>query len=285
MNTLNTATFFIKPDAPNAIDTAKRIYKKLTASNINCLLAVSSHCSDLLPEFTHVDASDIPEENNIAVALGGDGTYLTAAFHLYGKSVPLVGINSGRLGFLAEFDAEETSMSKLFGGATNETLRPYFHATVCRGDTCFIVDEPFLNDAVIQRHAIDKMLEFSINVREKFVTKTRADGMIISTPTGSTAYNLSSGGPIVHPQLEALILSPICPHTLSFRPVVIPPKEVTVTVDSDSAILSLDGREGINLEVGDKIVIKQSGTDLRQLESLEYNFFDLLRHKFGWDNK
>jgi NAD+ kinase len=145
------------------------------------------------------------------------------------------------------------------------------------------VEQPFLNDAVLQRDAHEKMIEYAVDVGGKYMTAGKADGLIVASPTGSTAYNLSTGGPIVYPTVESLVLAPIAPHKLSFRPVVIPADEVVVTLRSPQAHLSLDGRANGVLKVGDKLIIRRSPHSLNLLHDAKRNFFDLLRLKLGWD--
>lgn len=229
------------------------------------------------------DALTTPK--SLCIVLGGDGTFLAAAHTLYGASIPLVGINFGHLGFLTELeynDAENLITEVLTENGAREQ-RPYYELTITRNSAP--VEQPmcFINDAVIQRHPDNKMLKFNINVRDKkMVENARADGLIISTPTGSTAYNLSASGPLVHPELNGLILTPICPHTLSLRPIVIPPYNVNVTLTNERGLLSLDGKETLEIQPNDTVSIQRSSYSYTIYHVHEHNFFTLLRHKLGW---
>lgn len=282
---MQRALFFVKPHASTAIKNTKTLCQHLQAQGIPCFLCESADVQKQLPHLPALAAEQV-QAGDVAFAMGGDGTYLHAAYHLYNKPVPLLGVNAGRLGFLAEFDTAESAMNSL---TTNDlaqvhiTHRPYFLANIQRRDTSNTGPEPFLNDAVLQRATATKMVQFSVFVNKSLMTQTRADGLVVATPTGSTAYNLSAGGPIVHPSLQVLILAPICPHTLSFRPVVVPPQPIALHIESDNTLLSLDGRAGTPLMQGDVVEITPAAVTLQQIDNNAQSFFALLRHKLGWN--
>ena len=235
------------------------------------------------PDLGVADLKTIGKEADVCVVLGGDGTYLGAAAGLYGGTCPLVGINLGHLGFLTDIPsfALDDLISHLREGKLKSQKRAYYMATLYEdGEKAW--QQPFLNDAVIQRNADEKMVRFEVDAGQWRVATARADGVIVSTPTGSTAYNLSSGGPILHPNIEALVLSPICPHNLSFRPVVVPPRDIKVKLVT-SGNLSIDGRKSHTMAAGDYVLVEQTEHKLQMLVGSEYNFFDVLREKFGWD--
>jgi NAD+ kinase len=236
----------------------------------------------------HMVNGTLPQvENALTFVLGGDGTFLSAAQKLYGTDIPMSGINLGHLGFLTELDEADLdqNLDTLLGEEATVEQRPYHVCTLSRQGKELWTDVPFINDAVIQRQPDHRMIQLSVTVRDQTVIQhTRADGLIIATPTGSTAYNLSTGGPILHPAVGGLVLAPICPHTLSFRPIVIPPFPVTMTLESeDQALLSLDGRRTSPVKPGDIMKIHQSQHKLTLRHARPRSFFTTLRHKLRWD--
>ena len=247
-------------------------------------LSTSETILNPLPQLQTAPLPEIGLKADITFVLGGDGTYLAAAAGLYATPCPLVGINLGHLGFLTDIPSEAlTSIIKdILQNNFQHQQRRYYLATLYKnGKQAW--QQHFLNDAVIQRNADDRVITFEAYVKEWQVAHARADGIMISTPTGSTAYNLSAGGPILHPKIEALIINPICPHNMAFRPVVVPPEEVTVTLTKAHGYLSLDGRKSHAITNKDKVVITQSTHTLNTIVGKNYNFFDVLREKFGWD--
>lgn len=248
---------------------------------IDPAFCVLSHAPNLDTE----PLSTLGNTADVTIVLGGDGTYLAAAEGLHGTSSPVVGVNLGHLGFLT--DVPSTSIPHLLEDLKNDKFVPqkrcYYLATLIE-DGKQAWRQHFLNDAVIQRNADEKMVQFFIDVNQWRVAHTRGDGVIISTPTGSTAYNLSAGGPILHPTIDALVLAPICAHNLGFRPVVVPPNGVCITLESPTGHLSIDGRKNHIMKQNDQVLIQRSPHTLHMLVRKDYNFFDVLREKFGWDN-
>ena len=237
-----------------------------------------------MPKLDVLTLEEIGQQAEACVVLGGDGTFLGAAAGLYkSKNCSLVGINLGHLGFLTDIPIE--NLEELIFDLQNDKLKPqtrdYYLATLCDNQNkCW--QQPFLNDAVIQRNADEKMVRFEVDSGQWRVASTRADGLIISTPTGSTAYNLSAGGPIMHPDIDALVIAPICPHNLAFRPVVVPPKEIRIKL-LNYGHLSIDGRQSHIVNPGDTVLIEKAPFALQTLVHHDFNFFDVLREKFGWD--
>lgn len=227
----------------------------------------------------------LSQPKSLCIVMGGDGTFLAAAHALYGSSIPLLGINFGHLGFLTEleFDNATALVDEILTGTGEREQRPYYELTIIRDNTPIHEAECFINDAVIQRRPNNKMLKLNVTVQDMvMVENARADGLIISTPTGSTAYTLSASGPLVHPALNGLILTPICPHTLSLRPIVIPPYNVSISLTHEHGLLSLDGKETIEIEANDIITIQRSSYSYTIHHVKERNFFKLLRRKLGW---
>ena len=232
---------------------------------------------------------ELPALVDLLLVLGGDGTLLAMAdrVSLAGRDIPILGVNFGHLGFLTELawpDVYGTLEQALAGTAAIDE-RMMLRATVTR-HRHQVAEHVALNDVVITRGALSRIIDLSVWVGGEFVARFNADGLIISTPTGSTAYNLSAGGPILHPVVDALVLTPIAPHTLSNRPVVIPAgSEVQVQphlVDStQEAVLTLDGQSGVTLEAGDLVRVTRSAP-ARLILSPTHKYFEVLRKKLKW---
>lgn len=291
MNSLfKKATLFIKPDSQGGEEITSHLCSFLKDFGVQPVIAQSPKGyfkkAPAVDGVETVDAYEVDDESNLVIVLGGDGTFLSAARYIHGKNCPVTGINLGNLGFLTETEATgcKEHIEEILKGELTKECRPYFLVSVMRGGKEFIADRPILNDAIIQRNSEEKMISFSVQVEDKQVTNsTKADGLIIATPTGSTAYSLSAGGPIVYPTLDALILSPICPHKLSFKPIVMPTANIQITLEAEVGHLSLDGRRNMVLEQGDVISIKRSSHTLYVLHNQRRNFYDLIRTKLGWD--
>lgn len=287
-----TATIFIKPFTEGNDVIGSKLCQFLIEKGITPIIVHSpkGYFKDApaIEDIETVDAYEVAEENNLVIVLGGDGTFLSAVRYIHGKSCPITGVNFGNLGFLTETEIEYVTdhIEDILKDNIIKEERPYFLVSVERKGKVFIKQRPIMNDAIIQRNSDEKMVSFSVQADGKQVTNsTRGDGLIIATPTGSTAYNLSANGPIVYPTLDALIISPICPSKLSFKPIVIPPVNLRITLETDKGHLSLDGRRNMVLEQGDIVTISKSPYTLRMLHNNKRNFFDLIRTKLGWDFK
>ena len=266
---------------PKPMQRAKKV-----AGDISKTLEKYGISTQILEQDATTPLPNTPQGKTLGVVLGGDGTFLAAGRRVYGHDIPLVGINFGHLGFLTEIDCQnfETHLNKILCGPAYEKERPYLLAHVKRDGKTILKDSPLLNEATLTRGDEERMLHFTLQVGDKQVTSSRGDGLIVSTPTGSTAYNLSAGGPILHPGLEALVIAPICPHTLAFRPIVVPQRDITVTLEQGAGQLTLDGQNILKLEQGDTVILHRSKETLRLLLMPERNFFQRLREKLGWDN-
>ncbi|MDX8405655.1 MAG: NAD(+)/NADH kinase [Mariprofundus sp.] len=221
----------------------------------------------------------------LMVVLGGDGTLLHAARHFIGSHTPILGINLGRLGFLTDtpigsmFDVVEDIL------AGNLKTKRHFslHAEVWRGEKK-LADGIAMNDVVLERSAHPRLISFEMAVRDQLVFRMRADGLILATPAGSTAYALSAGGPIVHPEVQAISVVPVCPHTLSNRPIVVPADDVIQLrlVESPlAAAVNLDGIELMQLQEGDRLVIRK-GESISLVYLPDRHYFEVLRSKLNW---
>jgi NAD+ kinase len=218
--------------------------------------------------------------------LGGDGTMLGASRLIGTRHIPVLGINFGYLGYLTEFTLEElfSTLEDLRAGNFQAEPRMMLDISVTReGET--IAEHRALNDAVINQGVLAKMIELECYVNGDFVNLFRADGMIVSTPTGSTAYSLSAGGPIVYPSMRAIILTPICPHTLSNRPVIVPGEatvDLTFSKAHDGVRLTIDGQRGVALTPDDCITLRRSETTFDIVRPTKRNYFEVLRTKLKW---
>jgi NAD+ kinase len=229
----------------------------------------------------------LPQGRDLVVVIGGDGTFI-AAFRAAGTAkTPLLGINMGRLGFLTEVTLDEMleTMAEVLAGRFQLEERMLLSVRVKRNGE-EVLKHRVLNDAVIHKGALARMLEFQVAIDDRFVFSSRADGLIIASPTGSTAYSLSAGGPIIHPTLNTILIVPICPHTLNNRPIAVPGDGmISVTLNKDNGQdqrLTLDGQTGFPLLDGDQILIRQSKHHLRLLHAPDRNYYSVLRQKLRW---
>ena len=228
----------------------------------------------------------IPDTVDWVVVLGGDGTLLGAARKIGRYGLPILGINLGGLGFLTEIPLKRLykDIEKLANGEIALEKRLMLQASILRNneERCHF---SVLNDVVINKGALARIVDLRVFIDGRFLTTFRADGLIVSTPTGSTGYNLSAGGPIVYPDLEALIVAPICPFTLTHRPIILPDKsviEIEMGENSEQVTLTFDGQVGFDLIDGDRVIISKSDKKLKLIKSPGQDYFDILRTKLKW---
>ncbi|HDJ24314.1 MAG: transposase [Candidatus Aminicenantes bacterium 4484_214] len=279
MKDIKRAGIVIKPHAKNIEQVLKEAIVMLESRGIESVLEdVAAHKVN----YPHgLPRESIPGLVDMLIVFGGDGTLLSIA-HLAAKhAVPVMGINLGRLGFLTEVPKEEMSITLeaiLRGDNKVFSRRKLLEATI--GGNHYSC----LNDVVINKGALARMIRFSIFIDGKQIACLRADGLIISTPTGSTAYSLAAGGPIIYPNLPAIVISPICPHTLSFRPMVISANSLVEVqlLASEEVYLTIDGQRGQEMKSCDRVQVKCSEHELTLISSPKRNFFDLLQEKLGW---
>jgi NAD+ kinase len=222
---------------------------------------------------------------DLVVVLGGDGTLLSVARALE-PGVPILGVNLGNLGFLTEIGRAELypTLVQVLAGKFRTEARSLFEVER-RGDGRAAERFQVLNDAVITKSALSRIIELTMEVDGHLIARYRSDGLIISTPTGSTAYNLSAGGPILHPLLPVAVLTPICPHALSLRPIVVPGSsriEVTLETQREEVFLTLDGQEGTELRYHDTVAVTQSAAAVHLIKIGDRGFYDNLREKLRW---
>ncbi len=241
----------------------------------------------LLVDVPTVDMATIGRDCDLAIVIGGDGTLLRAARELVNFDVPLVGVNRGRLGFLVDVSPEDKlyKLNEIIGGEFIEEHRLLLDCSLFRNDECIHRSLAF-NDMVARTKNVLQILEFEISINDSFVLTQRADGIIVATPSGSTAYALSSGGPIVNPNLNAIVLQPVCPHTLSSRPLVVTAESIVRVHISDRkpvrAQMVCDGQVYIDLQNGDLMQVQKHDRTIRLLHPADYDYHHILREKLNW---
>ena len=230
--------------------------------------------------------SAVADASQLLLVLGGDGTMLAAARLAAPRQIPILPINMGSLGFLTSFTLDELypALEETLAGNSSISQRVMLQAELVRaGDV--IESQRALNDVVIHKGALARMIQLELSINSDFVCRYRADGLIVSSPTGSTAYSLSAGGPIVHPAVEAFIITPICPHMLTDRPVVVRDYcclEVKLNGDTESVYLTLDGQRGVPLEPTDIVRVTRAKEQLQLIQPPKKPYFEILRNKLKW---
>ena len=274
----------VKPELPDAKLLLDELVPWLRGRGKDPLLDPS--LAGLIGEPTSYAKADIALLADMLVVLGGDGTMLAAARLVEDRPTPILGVNVGGLGFLTEVTRDELyhALEQVFTNAFIEEERLMLRSRIMRlGEQ--VAAAAVLNDVVLNKGALAHMVQLEISINRQFVTSLRGDGLIISTPTGSTAYSLSSGGPILNPSVHALILTPICPHTLTNRPIVIPQDvlvEVVMVSREEGAMATFDGQVGIALRHQDTIEIRASEHKTKLVRFPERTYYDVLRKKLKW---
>jgi len=280
----------VKPGLVAARDTLVELEGWLRERGVDAAWSVEA--AKLFPSGSRpaLERDALARESDLAVVLGGDGTLLAMAKAIAesGRDIPILAVNFGSLGFLTEITRPELhqALDAVLAGRASFDLRMMLCAEATRAK----VSHMALNDVVFSRTALSRMIELSVSVGDQFVTAVKADGLIVATPTGSTAYNLAAGGPIVHPAMDALVLTPIAPHTLTNRPIVIPAeREVRVTSTSsnagDEVYVTMDGQTGFGLQEGDELTITRAAQPLRLVRSTARSYFEVLRQKLKWNER
>lgn len=269
------------------VRTAEELVKWLEDRGVQCLVEVDlAVCSELL---VGCPREELPSKVDLLVVLGGDGTLLSAARLLAGSQVPLLGVNAGGLGFLTEVALEEMFqvLERVLEGDTSIIQRTLLEAEVWRAGNR-VARQQVLNDVVVNKGVLARIIDLETHIDENYLTTFKADGLIISSPAGSTAYNLSAGGPIVHPALGCIILTPICPHTLTNRPIILP-EDRTIRVSLGSVdgevYLTFDGQVGYRMVEGDVLEVRTSPHRLSLIKSPHRSFYEVLRSKLRWGER
>ncbi|MDQ7075644.1 MAG: NAD(+) kinase [Gammaproteobacteria bacterium] len=274
-----------KPDASQVVDTLCTVHQHLLEQGIQVYLEERN--AELVKNAQSLSREQMGQRCDLAIVIGGDGTLLGAARSLAEYDIPIVGINLGNLGFLVDVPASDhlSHLDQILAGAYIEESRFLLQACVKRGEETFCQGLA-MNDVVIHIKNVVRMVEFKTYINGQFVNRQRADGLIVSTPSGSTAYALSGGGPILHPSLECITLLPICPHTLSSRPIVVAADSLVEICISEmrfeSTHVVYDGQEGCDLQPDDRIVIQKSPHPVRLLHPKDYDYYHILREKLNW---
>jgi len=273
-----------KPKFPEVKSTLQAVVTWLRARNIGVLLDTTS--ASLLSEQGGIQKTQLADTADVLLVLGGDGTMLNAARLAGERGIPILGVNMGGLGFLTEVRLEHLypSLERVFANDYVIDERLMLKTHVHRhGET--VARSVVLNDVVVSKGTLARMIELKIAIEGQFVTNLRGDGLIVSTPTGSTAYSLSAGGPIINPAVQSLILTPICPHTLTHRPLIVQGNveiDVTLTSKDEGAMATLDGQVGVALTQGDMVVMNVSEQRTRLIRFPDSNYYDVLREKLKW---
>lgn len=287
MQNVNTVGIISKPGVAEAAHLMPELMEWLRERGI------AVRCDEQTAEYVRCDnavpRTEVPEGCDLVIVLGGDGTLLAAARAIGQREIPLFPVNLGGLGFLTAITIDEffPELTRALRGEHRIARRRFLHAEVKRGDRT-VASYEALNDVVVTKAALARMIGLEAHVDEQFVCAYKADGLIVSTPTGSTAYSLSAGGPIIFPSVPAICMTPICPHMLTNRPVIVPATSVVRVLCSgeDSSIfLTIDGQIGEPLENGDWVICRSSGHWLHLVRPPRMMFFDVLRQKLKWGER
>jgi NAD+ kinase len=285
---MKSVAIISKPGRPELPQVAARLVKWLQAHDYS-VVADKETCT-VAPGLECIPRESVAARKpEFVVVLGGDGTMLSAARAVAMARIPILGVNLGSLGFMTEVRVEELE-STLDALARKQTVidaRAMLHCQLVRAGKCVSSYEA-LNDIVVNKAALARMVDFDVYVNQQFVSNYKADGVIISTPTGSTAYSLAAGGPILTPSVDAFVITPVSPHALTNRPLVVPDRsEIVIDVKQpqEEAYLTVDGQTGGPLEQGDRIVCKKSGHTIQLLHLPQRSFFDVLRAKLKWGER
>ncbi|KAF0815062.1 NAD kinase [Andreprevotia sp. IGB-42] len=283
-----TIALVARHNTPTIGDPLRRLAALLQSLGVKVLIDEAAATEHGVTEHASVTRDAIGTLADLVIVLGGDGTMLGVARLLAPYRIPLIGINQGRLGFMTDIPLGdmERLVTDMLGGAFVPEERILLETVVKRGD---VESGPYLafNDVVFSRGSTGSMIEFEIFIDRQFVYSQRSDGLIVSTPTGSTAYSLASGGPIMHPSLPALALVPICPQSLSNRPIVVNDTcevEFLLTRSADTRVY-FDNQSDCELKEMDRVLIRRYRNTLRILHPVGYNYYDMLRAKLHWGQK
>ncbi len=274
----------IKPKFPEVQPILKNLVAWLRERQKDVVL--DGKAAALIGEPISYPKTQIAAKADLVVVLGGDGTMLNAARLVEEHGVPILGVNVGGLGFLTEVTVDQLgpALERVFAKDFYLDERMMLRARLHRHGE-HVAHATVLNDVVVSKGTLARMVEIQITIDGRLVTSLRGDGLIVSTPTGSTAYSLSAGGPIIHPAVQAMILTPICPHTLAHRPLLIPSNgslEVTLTSQDEGAMTTFDGQVGVAMTQGDTVVIGTSDHRTKLIRFPDRTYYDVLRRKLKW---
>jgi len=283
---MRTIGIAAKVTAPPALEYAQTVAQDLTARGLTVTFDDDT-AARLDGNFARHSKADLGKHCDLLITFGGDGTLLSVARHAP-EHVPILGVNMGTLGFLTEIRVEEfpNVLERVLDGQYFVEPRVTFSVSVSGPGRDGNQRYRVLNDAAINKSAVARIIEMRVSVAGLFVSTFRGDGLIVATPTGSTAYNLSAGGPIIYPTMGAVVITPICPHMLTNRPLVLPDEldiEIGLTTpDAKDIYLTLDGQEGIQISDRDRVCVRKSEERVLLVQSPDKNYFDVLRNKLKW---
>ncbi|MCS7079681.1 MAG: NAD(+)/NADH kinase [Chloracidobacterium sp.] len=292
MAVFETVGLIVKPHLTNITPYLTELTERLTARG--CRVVGEAAAAHLLPPSVAVlSATELAAQADLVIVIGGDGTMIYAARLLGERDVPVLGVNYGYLGYLTEYTPETAyaALERVFAGDLRVDVRMKLEATVERGGEPLLTAQA-VNDCVITKSMLARLIPIECWIGGQFVSTFHADGLIIATPTGSTAYSLSAGGPIVHPAMQAIVITPICPHTLTNRPLVVPDtSEIELRLSTErgpfnveDVFLTFDGQTGCAVEPEDRVLIRKSASVLKLIEPADKDYFQLLRDKLKWGN-
>lgn len=290
MSPIKRIGIVLKPHQPDALKTICELVKWLNERGIELVGGPEVERERIEHEtgcaVSEVERDELAASVDLILVLGGDGTMISTSRMLGDREVPVMGVNYGGLGYLAEFRIEElySGLESILSGNFRVDKRVMLDVELRRKDEV-LTRNRVLNDVVINKSALARIIEIETYLNHHFVNSFRADGLIISTPTGSTAYNLSAGGPVVFPSMNAVVITPICPFTLSNRPIVVPDDakiELLLKTHQEEVTLTLDGQVGFALNVEDRVVIQKSNVTFNLVQPSNRNYFDVLRDKLRW---
>jgi NAD+ kinase len=281
---MRTVGIAAKITAPEALGYAERVARELRRRGLDVCF---DEATATALHYTGTSSTKplLGQVSDFVITFGGDGTLLSVARHAP-ANVPIIGVNMGTLGFLTEIRVEEFPdvLERVLAGNFDAEERVALDVTVS-GDGQLDRTYRVLNDAAINKSALARIIEMRVSVHGQFVSTFRADGLIVATPTGSTAYNLSAGGPIIYPTMGAVVITPICPHMLTNRPLVLPDRfaiEISLVTEQQEVFLTLDGQEGVAVNERETVTVRKSSQTVQLVSSPDKNYFDVLRTKLKW---
>ena len=276
-----------KPNISGAAEIVSKLLEWLHAHGVEARL--DEVAAEYLGRADGLPRDDVPEGTQLVIVLGGDGTLLSAARAVAGRVIPLFPVNFGGLGFLTAITMDQLypQLERALEGEQRVAPRRMLHGELVRSGSTIKTYEA-LNDVVIAKSQIARMIDLETHVDSQFLSTFKADGLIVATPTGSTAYSLSAGGPILHPAVPALCITPVCPHTLTYRPVLVPETsviEIICLAADEEAFLTVDGQVGEPLMHSDRLICKSSPHSVHLIRPPKMFFFGVLRQKLKWGER
>ena len=278
---------YAKKNHPDAEKIASDICERLKREQIEVFLEDS--LAEQIGQVNGYAGEEIPELVDLIIVLGGDGTLISVARRVAEQNIPIVGVNLGRLGFLTEITRDELPemLEQLIADDYQVSDRMMLDALIHRNDKV-VGKFTVLNDVVINKGALARIIDMETYVDGRYLTSYKADGLIISTPTGSTGYNLAAGGPIIYPDINSLLITPICPHMLTNRPIMVWSRsviEINVKFEDDVVFFTADGQIGHKLLPGDRVEVRRSESRTRLVSSPSKDYFEILRTKLSWGQR